>query len=86
MIQTSSYVTWSAIVSDALDSRPTLSCQPASGSVFQQGQTAVRCSATDEAHNVDTCSFSVTVGTLLIVGTAGLPAMGHRRFLILFGP
>jgi hypothetical protein len=40
---------------------PSVSCNPASGSMFQPGETTVTCTATDSAGNTDTCSFMVTV-------------------------
>ena len=39
----------------------TVTCTPASGSVFPIGTTTVNCTATDPAGNTDTCSFTVTV-------------------------
>jgi hypothetical protein len=39
----------------------TISCDPASGSVFPIGETTVECSATDAAGNEGTASFTVTV-------------------------
>jgi PKD repeat protein len=39
----------------------TISCDPPSGSVFPVGETEVECSATDEAGNTGTESFTVTV-------------------------
>lgn len=39
----------------------TLVCDPPSGSAFPIGTTAVRCTATDGAGNVATCSFAVVV-------------------------
>ena len=36
-------------------------CSPASGSVFQIGETTVTCTATDEIQRTDTCTFTVTV-------------------------
>jgi hypothetical protein len=38
-----------------------ISCEPASGSTFPIGNTTVQCSATDEAGNTATESFTVTV-------------------------
>src|SRR5215207_10484285 len=38
-----------------------ISCEPASGTVFPIGETTVECSATDEAGNEGTASFTVTV-------------------------
>ena len=38
-----------------------ISCEPASGTVFPEGETTVECSATDEAGNTARASFTVTV-------------------------
>jgi gliding motility-associated-like protein len=38
-----------------------ITCTPASGSVFPVGQTTVECIAADAADNKDTCTFAVTV-------------------------
>jgi Tol biopolymer transport system component len=38
-----------------------VSCEPASGSTFPVGETTVDCTATDEAGNTETASFTVTV-------------------------
>lgn len=57
----------SAVVSfappTATDNCPgaTVSCSPASGSVFPKGTTTVTCTATDAAGNSGGCSFTVTV-------------------------
>ncbi len=42
----------------------TVSCTPASGTVFQKGTTTVTCTATDAAANTATCSFTVTVNDM----------------------
>jgi hypothetical protein len=39
----------------------TIACEPSSGSVFGPGTTDVRCIATDQSGNADTCMFTVTV-------------------------
>ncbi|MGD1020568.1 MAG: protease pro-enzyme activation domain-containing protein [Verrucomicrobiia bacterium] len=39
----------------------TISCTPASGSIFRLGTTPVVCTATDVAGNTNTCTFNVTV-------------------------
>ena len=39
----------------------TTACTPASGSLFNVGQTTVSCTATDALQRTDTCSFLVTV-------------------------
>lgn len=54
-------VTWTASASDIVDGSITPSCTPASGSTFGHGTTPVTCSATDNADNTDSASFSVTV-------------------------
>ena len=55
-------VTWTALTaSDAVDGDVTVTCVPASGSVFALGTTTVSCSAADAHGNNATATFSVTV-------------------------
>jgi Tol biopolymer transport system component len=54
-------VTYTVTATDADDPHPTVSCAPASGSVFPIGDTTVTCQATDASGNVGTGSFSVHV-------------------------
>jgi hypothetical protein len=54
-------VSYAVSASDDVDPNPSVSCIPASGSVFPIGRTAVACSATDAAGNSASGSFTVTV-------------------------
>lgn len=54
-------VTYDASASDNLDPSPSLACDRASGSTFPIGQTTVTCTATDQAGNTATATFTVTV-------------------------
>jgi len=54
-------VTYAVTPADALDSTPALSCAPASGATFPVGTTTVNCSASDDAGNAASASFTVTV-------------------------
>jgi Tol biopolymer transport system component len=54
-------VTYTVTATDTDDPHPTVSCLPASGSVFPIGDTTVTCKATDAGGNVATGSFSVHV-------------------------
>jgi TolB protein len=54
-------VAYSATASDGVDPTPTLSCLPASGSLFPIGTRTVNCTATDDAGNSASGSFTVTV-------------------------
>jgi hypothetical protein len=47
--------------SDAIDPAPSLSCSPASGSLFAIGDTTVTCTATDNLGNGSVASFTVHV-------------------------
>jgi hypothetical protein len=47
--------------SDAVDTSPTVSCAPPSGSQFGLGSTNVACTASDDAGNSSSGSFGVTV-------------------------
>jgi TolB protein len=51
----------STIIQDDVGGDIDISCEPASGSTFPIGNTTVQCSATDEAGNTATESFTVTV-------------------------
>lgn len=51
----------SATATDACDSSPTIAMSHASGSVFPVGTTVVTATATDDAGNVSSCTFNVTV-------------------------
>jgi hypothetical protein len=46
---------------DLVDPNPGIICSPASGTMFQLGQTAVECIATDDANNQTQTTFTVTV-------------------------
>ncbi|MFN8413718.1 MAG: HYR domain-containing protein [Anaerolineales bacterium] len=54
-------VTYSASASDTLDNNVTVSCTPSSGSTFAIGSTLVTCSSTDQAGNMGSNSFTITV-------------------------
>jgi len=55
-------VSYSVSAADAVTTSPTISCSPASGTVFPGGTTSVSCTATDAAGNQSSKSFKVTVG------------------------
>lgn len=52
---------YSVTVTDDTDPAPSLSCAPASGSLFAIGDTTVSCTATDSSGNAATASFAVHV-------------------------
>src|SRR5438105_4945579 len=54
-------VTFNVSATDNVDSSPLVTCAPRSGSLFAIGVTAVTCRATDDAGNVATRSFLITV-------------------------
>ena len=54
-------VTFSVSATDNVDSSPTVTCSPSSGTRFSIGVTTVTCRATDNAGNVATRSFLITV-------------------------
>ena len=54
-------VTYAASATDDIDPAPTVSCMPASGSLFPIGDTTVNCTATDESGNSASASFAVHV-------------------------
>jgi hypothetical protein len=54
-------VTYSASATDIVDGSVTITCLPVSGSTFALGTTTVDCSASDNAGNTATGTFTVTV-------------------------
>ena len=54
-------VSFSVSATDAVTPSPTVTCLPASGSVFALGATAVQCTALDGSGNSSSASFNVTV-------------------------
>jgi HYR domain-containing protein len=54
-------VSYSVSATDTVDGTDSVSCAPASGSMFGFNTTTVSCSATDAAGNTATGSFTVTV-------------------------
>jgi nidogen-like/HYR domain-containing protein/carboxypeptidase family protein len=58
---TGAAVAYTATATDAVDPSPTVTCSPASGSMFAFGTTAVDCTATDASGNSSNGSFNVTV-------------------------
>ena len=65
----SAVVTYSGeSVTDNSGATLTVTCDPASDSLFTSGDNTVTCSATDAAGNTGTCDFTVTVqGTILVL-------------------
>ena len=51
----------SPTATDAVDSTPSVTCSPASGSVFPLGSTTVTCMASDDAGNSSSTGFQITV-------------------------
>ena len=49
-------------VSDLVDPNPTLTCVPASDSLFELGRTTVTCTGRDASNNTATADFEVVVG------------------------
>jgi hypothetical protein len=71
-----STVTYDAAADDAIDGPVSPACAPPSGSTFALGSTTVTCVATDDAGNVATAAFDVTVvdttpPTIALHGNAG---------------
>jgi len=84
---TGAVVTYGVSVSDDRDPSPILTCSPSSGSLFPIGTTTVTCTATDNAGNTSTATFTVTVlGALdqiaaLRAAVATLPDVKLRKAL-----
>jgi len=76
-------VTFTATAVDNVDVDPTVTCSPASGSLFATGETTVSCTATDDSSNSVTRSFKVTItapptvpSTTTLTFVPGSPAYG----------
>lgn len=74
--------TYTASASDLVDSAVSIHCSPASGSTFALGSTTVTCTATDNAGNLASGSFSVkvqdtTAPTLTVPADITEEATGH---------
>jgi len=54
-------IEFEAVAVDNCDPKPTVTCEPPSGSLFPFGQTLVTCTAVDSAGNSSQCTFTVTV-------------------------
>ena len=61
LLKSGAKVTYTAAATDLVDPSPTVSCNPASGSLFLVGTTTVTCTATDAAGNSSSKKFTVTV-------------------------
>ena len=55
-------VNYTVTATDLVDPAPTVSCTPASGSLFPEGRTTVTCTATDANGNSSTGTQNVSVG------------------------
>jgi hypothetical protein len=55
------HVSYTATAADAVDGPVSVTCSPASGSLFPIGHSTVTCTAEDAAHNVSHASFDVHV-------------------------
>lgn len=58
---TGAVVSFNITATDDTDPSPTVTCNPATGSAFPIGSTAVNCSATDSSGNIASASFNVHV-------------------------
>ncbi len=58
---TGAVVTYAPTVTDDVDSSPSWSCSPASGTTFAVGSTTVTCNASDNSSNSTTANFTVAV-------------------------
>lgn len=67
-------VSFTVSATDNCDAQPTVICHPPSGTGFSVGVTTVTCTATDEAGNTSTCTFTVTRAPLGFTGF--LPPIG----------
>jgi hypothetical protein len=69
-------VTFHATAADLVSGNVAVACLPPSGTLFGNGTTAVRCSATDAAGNTSSGDFNVTVNATadLVAPVLSLPA------------
>ncbi|XP_072025139.1 uncharacterized protein [Amphiura filiformis] len=73
IVISSSMASWAVTTNDNYDPSPQVTCNPSSGSTFTAGVTTVTCTATDDADNSNTCSFTVTRG-----GCGTIPATATK--------
>ena len=71
-------VTFTATASDAVAGTIPVSCTPSSGSTFAIGTTTITCTASDDAGNVASGSFTVTITP---PGSPPAEAPQHRLFV-----
>ncbi|HET6283148.1 MAG TPA: PxKF domain-containing protein, partial [Polyangia bacterium] len=67
-------VTYVVSAHDDQDPNPSVTCAPASGTVFALGVTIVTCSATDASRNISSADFTVTVRDTTAPAFGSLPA------------
>ncbi|XP_072022044.1 uncharacterized protein [Amphiura filiformis] len=67
IMSSANVVTWmTPTASDSSGIAGVVSCNPSPGGSFQIGVTPVTCTATDNAGNTGTCTFTVTVGPIIV--------------------
>jgi hypothetical protein len=67
-------VSFTATALDVVDGAVTVTCDPASGSMFALGSTPVACTTTDAAGNIGKASFSLTVRDTTAPAITGTPS------------
>ena len=68
VFESTTQVTWpDPTVSDNFVLMPQVNCIPFDN--FQEGETEVTCTATDDVNNMASCMFTVTVGMIFLVFT-----------------
>ena len=80
-------VNYSVSASDAVTAVPTITCTPASGSMFAIGTTTVNCQASDDAGNSSAeSSFTITIGEAVLgrMHGGGQISSGGQRITFMF--
>lgn len=80
-------VSYTASATDGIDGSVTVSCAPASGSLFPYGATLVSCTASDAVGNVGTATFTVTVvdpATSGLIAGATVQGLGPAGTRVVF--
>jgi hypothetical protein len=78
------YAYYKVWATDGCDTNVSISCTPPSGTFFPIGVTPVTCTATDDCGHISSCTFTVTVSTILQIST--FPAGLHDNFALPVDP
>ena len=80
-----SVVSFTVTATDLCDAAPTVTCVPASGSLFPAGTTTVSCTAEDASSNTSGCAFDVNVGPVITQVVPGTGSEGGDTHINILG-